>query len=168
MPKGTPKNKTTDLVQAETQFIMESIRKIVRALRQSSKVSEKAMNLSTAQLFVLQKVAESGKSLSINELAVKTFTHQSSVSVVVKKLLAKKLVERVKSENDARVVEVKLSSAGKELLKGSRPLIQEKLVKAIEELSQADRQALRVGFESLLEHTGIEHEEAEFFFEGEK
>src|SRR5690242_2450699 len=98
------KKSLNPTVKADTQSILDAIRKIVKSLREASKSTEKRMGLSAAQLFVLQKIAESDKPLSINELAERTLTHQSSVSVVVTKLVNHKLVERLPSKLDARAV----------------------------------------------------------------
>mgnify|MGYP003693778817 CR=1 FL=1 len=62
--------------------VLDAIRRIVQALRESSRAAEKRVGLSSAQLFVLQTLAES-PGLSLNELAERTRTHQSSVSAVV-------------------------------------------------------------------------------------
>ncbi len=62
--------------------MLDAIRRIVQALRESSRAAEKRVGLSGAQLFVLQTLGES-PGLSLNELAERTRTHQSSVSVVV-------------------------------------------------------------------------------------
>jgi DNA-binding MarR family transcriptional regulator len=60
--------------------VLDAVRRIVQALRESSRQAERQVGLSGAQLFVLQKLAESPAS-SVNELAARTHTHQSSVSL---------------------------------------------------------------------------------------
>ena len=72
--------------------VLDAMRRIVQALRESSRWAERHVGLSGAQLFVLQTLAET-PGLSVNELAERTHTHQSSVSVVVSRLAAR-LVER--------------------------------------------------------------------------
>src|SRR6185312_321205 len=64
------------------QRVLDSIRRIVRLLREGTRASEDAVGLSAAQLFVLQKL-DPAVPLSLTELAARTLTHQSSVSVVV-------------------------------------------------------------------------------------
>src|SRR4051794_8130303 len=70
----------------DVRAIMDAIRRIVRVLRVSSRAAEKQVGLSGAQLFVLHKLADT-PALSLNELADRTRTHQSSVSVVVQRLV---------------------------------------------------------------------------------
>jgi len=55
----------------------------VQALRVSSRAAERDVGLSAAQLFVLDRLAGADQALCVNELAQRTLTHQSSVSVVV-------------------------------------------------------------------------------------
>ena len=155
-------------VQAETQSILDGIRRIVRSLREASKVAEKEIGLSAAQLFVLQKIADSDEPLCINDLARKPLTHQSSVSVVVSKLVKRKLVERVSSPLDARAAEVRLSRTGQALLRGSPPLIQERLVDGVSKLSPAERLGLVTGLKALIAKAGLQDQEASLFFEDER
>src|SRR3954449_11206732 len=77
--------------------VMDAIRRIVRVLRVSSRAAEKQGGLSGAQLFVLHKLADA-PALSLNELADRTRTHQSSVSVVVQRLVDRELVARARSD----------------------------------------------------------------------
>src|ERR1019366_10714223 len=70
---------------------------------------------SRAQLFVLQALA-GGRATSLNELAERTHTDQSSVSVVVRRLADRKLVARKASRLDARRVELTLTPAGRRML----------------------------------------------------
>ena len=57
---------------------LDGIRRILRDLRVSSRAAEQELGLSGAQLFVLQQLAQAPAE-SLNELANRTRTHQSSV-----------------------------------------------------------------------------------------
>src|ERR1700743_2249656 len=59
---------------------MNAIRSIVRAQRINTRAIELKMGISLAQLFVLQQLAER-PSDSLNDLAERTATHQTSASV---------------------------------------------------------------------------------------
>lgn len=69
-------------VAADLQTILDGIRSLVNRLRESSREAERRIGLTAAQLFVLQLLRASDD-LSVNDLAARTYTHQSSVSVVV-------------------------------------------------------------------------------------
>src|SRR5690606_11795637 len=45
--------------QGETQQVLDAVRRIVQALRESSRQAERRVGLTSAQLYVLQKLAES-------------------------------------------------------------------------------------------------------------
>src|SRR5690349_23944856 len=94
---------------------MNALRSIVRALRINTRAIELKMGISLAQLFVLQQLAERPAS-SLNELAERTATHQSSVSVVVRRLVERGLVSRTSSSSDRRRIEIAVTPAGRALL----------------------------------------------------
>src|SRR6059058_6421056 len=97
---------------------MNAVRSIVRAQRINTRAIELKMGISLAQLFVLQQLADKPAE-SLNELAERTATHQSSVSVVVRRLVDRGLVTRVAATSDRRRVQIALTSAGEQMLRGA-------------------------------------------------
>ena len=87
---------------------MNAVRSIVRALRINTRAIELKMGISLAQLFVLQQLAERAAD-SLNDLAERTATHQSSVSVVVRRLVERGYVTRTSSSADKRRIEIGLT-----------------------------------------------------------
>ncbi|HEY7394673.1 MAG TPA: MarR family winged helix-turn-helix transcriptional regulator, partial [Gemmatimonadaceae bacterium] len=99
---ASPMTNQADVHIAQTiERSMNSVRSIVRALRINTRAVELKMGISLAQLFVLQQLAERSAD-SLNELAERTATHQSSVSVVVRRLVERGLVSRTPSTTDKR------------------------------------------------------------------
>lgn len=145
-------------IESDSQIVLDSIRRIVRTLRLSSKSTEKSLGLSTAQIFVLQKLAASKDPLSINELATATLTHQSSVSVVVSKLVHRNLIERMVSEIDSRSVKLKISAQGEYLLSKSPPSFQERLMSGLEQLTVSERSGLVTGLQAMILKSGMAEE----------
>lgn len=154
-------------IEADSQIVLDSIRRIIRTLRMSSKSSEKTLGLSAAQIFVLQKLAASNEPLSINELAAATLTHQSSVSVVVSKLVNRNLIERMVSENDSRSVGLKISKQGDYLLSKSPMSIQVRIIKGLEKLTDLERTGLVTGLQALILRSGMAEETPSMMFEEE-
>lgn len=111
--------------------VVDSLRHIVRALRLSSGVAEDRLGVSGAQLFVMQQLAEAPAS-SLREVAARTLTDQSSVSVVVSRLVRSGLVSRRTSSTDARRAELSLTAKGKTLLAKAPELAHVRLVEALE------------------------------------
>src|SRR3954468_13732349 len=88
-----------DVAEPELTQALDAIRRIISVLRRSSRRAETEVGLGAAQLFVLQQLAAAPAG-SINELAERTYTHQSSVSVVVRRLVKDGLVERQPASAD--------------------------------------------------------------------
>ena len=85
----------------DVRKVIDAVRRIVQALHESSRLAEKQVGLTGAQLFVLQQLGEAPTS-SITEIARRTHTHQSSVSTVVARLVDRGFVRRTRSGTDAR------------------------------------------------------------------
>ena len=118
------------------------------------------------QLFVLHKLAD-GPAPSLNELAERTLTHQSSVSVVVRRLVARKLVTRTRSTQDARRIELSLTAAGRVSLGKAPSAPQNRLIAAIERMPEVRRKQLAQSLELLVAEAGIGGEPVSMFFEEE-
>ncbi len=138
----------------ESREILDDIRRLVQAIRLSSGNSEKDLGLSAAQLFVLHKLREEN-GLSINDLGERTLTHQSSVSVIVQKLEAKKLVKRTVSETDGRKFNVMLTAKGVALMKKAPPSIQDSLIAALAKMKPEMRRQFSLSFAVFLQKAGI-------------
>jgi DNA-binding MarR family transcriptional regulator len=124
-----------------TRGALDAVRRIVHALRESSRRAEKHVGLSGAQLFVLQKLAEQPGS-SINALAACTHTHQSSVSAVVSRLVGRRLVRRTQSGTDGRSVQLSLTPNGRRLVDRAPDVAQGRLIRGIESLPPVRRRQL--------------------------
>ncbi|HTJ24011.1 MAG TPA: MarR family winged helix-turn-helix transcriptional regulator [Gemmatimonadaceae bacterium] len=120
---------------------MNAVRSIVRALRINTRAIELKMGISLAQLFVLQQLAEKPAD-SLNELADRTATHQSSVSVVVRRLVERGYVTRTASPADKRRIEIAVTQSGRDLLAGAPPTIQNQLMTALREMNRDDQVTL--------------------------
>jgi DNA-binding MarR family transcriptional regulator len=138
----------------DTARSMDAIRAVVRALRINTRAIELEIGISLAQLFVLQQVAERAAD-SLNDLAERTATHQSSVSVVVRRLVDRGLVTRRPSAADKRRVQIAVTAAGQKLLVGAPQTIQVKLMGALEKLSAGDRKQLADLLVKWLDTAGI-------------
>ncbi len=121
--------------------MLDAIRGIVQALRTSSRRAERAAGISGTRLFVLQRLGEA-PAMSLNDLAARTHTHQSSVSVVVSRLVADRLVRRTRSAADGRAVSLSLTARGARLALGGPDLAQQRLVDAVGRLPAARRRIL--------------------------
>jgi DNA-binding MarR family transcriptional regulator len=146
--------------------VLDSVRRIVRTLRLAARAAEKEVGLSGAQVFVLHALAR-GPVRSLNELAERTRTHQSSVSVVVQRLVDRGLVQRTPGAGDARRTALSLTPAARRLLRDAPDAPTEVLIAALERMPAAQRTRLAVGLTRLVEALGAAREPATMFFEDE-
>lgn len=153
-----------DAKRAEVASVLDSLRRIVRALQRSHREAEQRWDVSAAQLLVLQQLAD-GSPLSVNELAERTFTHQSTVSVVVTRLVRRRLVSRTRADDDARRTEITLTPRGRALLSRAMQLAQTRLMHAVQRLKSADLHSLDSCLDVLTHELGVADEPAGMFFE---
>jgi DNA-binding MarR family transcriptional regulator len=148
----------------EAVEVLDHLRRIVRVLRESSRAAEGLLGVTGAQLFVLRALAGS-PGLSLNDLAARTRTHQSTVSVVVSRLVARGLVRRTQSRTDGRRAELSLSPKGRALLSRAPLAAQDALIGGIERLPRAQRASLATTLRALVRAMKLEDEAPAMFFE---
>jgi DNA-binding MarR family transcriptional regulator len=151
---------------ADVRAVMDALRRIVRALRLSARAAEGRLGISSAQLFVLHQLAH-GDASSIDELAARTLTHQSSVSVVVSRLADRGLVVRRTPAHDARRTAIALTAAGRALLRRAPEVSQARLITGLERLPPSQRRALASQLTALVRALEVGHEKPAMFFEEE-
>jgi DNA-binding MarR family transcriptional regulator len=115
--------------------VLSGVRRLERGLRLAARDAERAAGVSAAQLFCLEKLAGSPAS-SIADLAARTLTDRSSVSVVVDRLSAAGLVKRTPSRDDRRRSETRITRQGRAVLARAPLSPTAALVRALEQLPQ--------------------------------
>ncbi len=144
---------------------MDSVRRIVQALRSSHRAAG-AMKLTGAQLFVIASLGDAEGPLSVGELARRTRTDQSTVSVVVSRLVEKGLIKRVTSSQDSRRVDLSLTAKGKALQKRAPVTVpQQRMAEALERLSAREAVALSRLLSSIVAEMGESETPAPMLFE---
>lgn len=147
--------------------MLDDLRRIVRALRESSRDAEQQLGVTGAQLFVLHVLKTQGV-LSLNELAARTHTHQSTVSAVVKRLVEVGLVTRVTSSADARRVELSVTERGRTLLQRAPFAAQDRLIVGIQRMPVEKRRSLVASLRTLVNEMGLDDQSpTTMFFEDE-
>lgn len=147
---------------SEAQAIMDSLRRIVQALRRASTQYD---GLTSAQIFVLRTIA-TWEGASINDLAALTHTHQSTVSEMVARLEANGLVARQAAAEDRRRVELFMTEEGRLAIRDLPKTPQENLIEAIAGMSNESRSALAQGLNLLTHAADLDVVAPQLFFEG--
>jgi DNA-binding MarR family transcriptional regulator len=151
----------------DTRRVLDAIRRIVQVLRSTAVQAERRAGLSAAQLFVLHKLGD-GARISVNDLAARTHTHQSSVSVVVQRLASRGLVRRQRGSSDGRRVELSLTAAGRRKLGVAPEAAQDRLIASLNAMSPAERSQLATLLERFAAGTGIAGTTPALFFEDDE
>ena len=117
---------------------MNHFRRIVQALRSSHRAAGH-LSLTGAQLFVINVIGEARGPLGVNEVAQRTGTDQSTVSVVTNRLVERGLLKRERSREDSRRVDLSLTASGRALQrKAPVTVAQQRMTAALQELSLHD------------------------------
>lgn len=151
---------------SDSQRILDSIRRLVRLLRVSDRQAQAELGISGAQLFVLRELGKT-PALSLNDLASRTLTDQSSVSVVVTRLVEAGLVTRDRDERDARRLVLHLTKAGRTLLRKAPAAAQERLLNVFDRLPDDERKRFADKFEEIIDSLGADEGPAPMIFEEE-
>ena len=150
-----------------TRTVLDAIRQIVQTLNTSSRTIEKSLGISMAQLYVLDQLAgENG--LTINELAERTYTHQSSVSVVVQKLRDGKYVSASPNPDDRRQVTISLTAKGRTLVKKAPDIAQERFIRSFESMPDAKQRIFAELMTEFTKSAGLKTSRPPMLFEKQR
>ena len=152
---------------SDSARILDAIRRLVRHLRLADRAAQSELGISGAQLFVLTELGKT-PSLSLNDLAARTRTDQSSVSVVVSRLVDAGLVMRERDPRDARRLILNLTKKGTALLQRAPAVAQEQILSVIDSLSPADRKRFADTFTAMVDALPAEPGPAPMLFEEEE
>ena len=139
--------------------ILDALRSIVRELRLASREAEQRVGIHGAQLHALRQLADT-PTMSLTELADRTHTDISSVSVVVSRLVEQGLVTRKSADDDRRRLSLTLTARGRGILRRAPETGATRLLRAAEHLSDREVRTLSVTLAKLVDGLGREEQEA--------
>lgn len=143
---------------------LRALRALVAALSRSARSIEWRTGFTNAQLFLLRQLAAADR-LSVNELAARARTNQSTVSSVLGRVVRAGLVDRARSPQDRRRVALSLTSKGRRLVRRAPTPPTSALFHALESLTDAHARALAEGLGALLVALGLEPDGSPMLFE---
>jgi DNA-binding MarR family transcriptional regulator len=143
---------------------VDSIRRVLRALRIAARDTLVTTGMSAAQLFVLGTLVD-GEEASLSDLAERTMTDRTSVTAVVDRLVQAGLVTKGTSEQDRRRAAIRITPKGRTVLRRAPRPPTALLVEALEQLEPSELKRLERGLRALTHAMGIDVEPAEMMFE---
>ena len=141
----------------EAHSVLNSFRCLVKSLRLADRAGLKEYGLGASQLYVLHELKRDSP-LSVNDLAERMATDQSTVSVVVARLIEKGYVVRERSETDARRHDLTLTAKGHLTVKNLPPPIQHLIIEGVQRLPRARAKALAESLQEICDVLGISDE----------
>jgi DNA-binding MarR family transcriptional regulator len=156
-----------DARRRAAERVATGLRRFVQALQRSSIAAERSTGLSGAQLYVLWHL-ERAPATSLEELARRTMTHPSSVSVVVSRLASQGLVRRSRSRSDRRRTELTATARGTALSAKAPETFQERLFAALDALPSKRLDELASGWSALEAELGLDRTPAPLFLEARR
>lgn len=134
----------------DVNVILDALRSIVRELRLASREAEQRVGIHGAQLHALRQLADN-PATSLTELAERTHTDISSVSVVVSRLVEQGLVARKSADDDRRRLSIGLTTRGRAVLRRAPETGTSRLLQAAEHLSDREVHALAATLSKLVD-----------------
>jgi DNA-binding MarR family transcriptional regulator len=144
--------------------ILNSIRQLVRALRLFDREAQSKYGVTAAQMFVLHAIDQE-EGLSLNALAARTATDQSSASVVVQRLVEGGYVLRTAQAADRRRIELRLTPKGRSVIRKAPPPAQQKILAIVAAMPPRDRKELAALLEGFVGAFGVRGRKAPMLFE---
>ncbi len=126
--------KATEAPQSESDHIAQELRTLWHGI---IRASERASHLDRQQFWVLAALEPAPQRMTA--LAEQALTSQASLTGIVDRLEDRGLVERVRSSEDRRVVEVSLRDSGRVELSRARAVFAEQLETKFAPLSAEER-----------------------------
>ena len=140
---------------SDAHSVLNSFRGLVKALRLADRAGLKEHGLGASQLYVLHELKRDSP-LSVNDLAERTATDQSTVSVVVAKLIDKGFVARERDEKDARRLNLTLTAKGLLTVRNLPPPIQHLIIEGVQRLPPPRAKALAESLRDICKVLGID------------
>jgi len=123
------------------QEVLVTLRKIIHATDLQSRRVVKACGLTIPQVMVLNSIDILGD-VTVKRISSEVSLSQATVTTILNRLEDKGLVTRVRSVDDKRIVNARLSAAGEQALKASPPLLHESFVQRFEALNEKEKSEL--------------------------
>jgi DNA-binding MarR family transcriptional regulator len=152
--------------QTAVAEIMQSFRRIFKSIQQYSEAVLKEFGVTGPQLWLL-KILRKENETSVSNLSQRMCLHISTVSGIIDRLEKKGYVARKREKPDRRVVTVRLTYQGKQIISKAPEPAQGKLLHGLQKLSHREVMELYDSLQKIVHLMEVEHVKAKFFFSKE-
>jgi DNA-binding MarR family transcriptional regulator len=130
--------------------VLQSLRRIIRAVEIHSKKLAHSYNITGPQLGCLAAVNEKGP-LTTTKLAQAVYLSPSTIVGIVDRLEEKNLVIRERGSKDRRQVQIGLTEAGEQLLGRAPSALQDTLADALKSLPELEQVSITLALEKIVD-----------------
>ncbi|MBD3257846.1 MarR family transcriptional regulator [candidate division GN15 bacterium] len=130
--------------------ILQSIRRIMRAVDIYSRKLRSQYELTAPQLICLGTVVERGP-LTVSEIAEMVFLSPSTVVGILDRLETRGLVQRERDTVDRRVVNILATAAGKKVVNKAPSALQDGLHEGLQKLPQLEQATIALSLKRVVE-----------------
>ncbi len=140
--------------------ILAALRRIIRAVDLQSRQLVRSHGLTGPQGLLLKEVILAGE-LTVGQLAERVSLSQATVTDILLRLERRGLVERQRSSQDKRRVLVRVTIAGRRLMKHSLPLLQEAFLDKLNQMQEWEQTQLLASLQRLADMMNAQQIETE-------
>lgn len=144
--KGLRSKQKEDL----SEIMLVALRRVIRAVDVHSRSLVQSHGLTGPQSIILRTVVTAG-GLTAGDLARRVSLSQATVTDIVKRLEAKRLLKRTRDEVDRRRVVITATGKGTELYSHAPPLLQETFVRRFGALTDWEQNLLLASMQRIAE-----------------
>jgi DNA-binding MarR family transcriptional regulator len=136
--------------------IFDDLRRVFQVIHEYSRRVERATGLTGPQVWAIRVISED-QPIKISSLARRMYLHVATVVGIVDRLEARKLVRRVRSDKDRRVVHVELTAQGRELVQNAPQVAQWMLIEGLEDLPDRKLKTIQSGMAMMVKILNAHH-----------
>lgn len=139
--------------------ILQSLRKIIRAVDQHSRKLIAEYNITSPQLMTLLTLAEIGP-MGVASIASSIHLSPSTMVGILDRLEGKNYINRQRSTEDRRSVVVEVTQEGLEFIKNAPSPLQDKLAESLKSLPELEQSTIALSLERIVALMEVENVDA--------
>ena len=147
--------------------IMQSLRRIFKAIQDYSHEVSKSYGITGPQLWVIKSIFLNGK-LSLGDLGKGMYLQPSTITGLIDALEQRGYVARVRDQEDRRVVKIQLTPKGQRLAKKAPNPAQGKMIYGLTKLRGHELNLIFNSLQKLVEIMEAQNTKVTFFFDQEQ
>ena len=128
--------------------VLVHLRRIIHATDLQSRRIAKVCGMTIPQVMVLNSIDQLGD-VTVKRISDEVSLSQATVTTILNRLEDRDLLERVRNPDDKRIVNARLTPAGKAALAASPPLLHESFIQRFERLSKREKEKILSSLQSV-------------------